>query len=56
MDTFATHNPHKVQSRAVRPRTLGRGFDMPFIQGATIALAVSLLLWLILIWTAVRFF
>jgi hypothetical protein len=56
MDTFASHHPHKAHPRAVRPRTQGRGFDMPFIQGATVALPVSLLLWLVLIWTAVRFF
>jgi hypothetical protein len=53
MDAFATHHPHKVH---LRLRTLGRGVDVPFVQGATVALPVSLLLWLVLIWTDVRFF
>ena len=53
MDAFATHHPHKVH---LRPRTLGRGIDVPFVQGTMAALPVSLLLWIVLIWTAVRFF
>lgn len=56
MATIAPHHAHRRHSRPVRARTLARESDLRFIKGATVALPFSLLLWLLLIWTAVQVF
>lgn len=56
MDTLTPRYPHRIHARAVRPRPPARGFDAPFVRGASVALPASLLLWLAIIWAVTRLF